>query len=231
MTLPDLAFAFAELSKFVQAPGQVHMRAAKRMLAYLKGTMDEGITFYRPKDPADVNRLHGWVDSDYAADPDNRRSTTGFLLTLNNGPISWKAKRQACTTLSSAEAEFVAASMCGQEVIYLRNLLRDLGHPQTTPTQIYEDNASCIAMSENPANPKRSRHIDTRMYFLRDMVRDGLLKLRKVAGTRNVADALTKSLPAPSFHQNRTHLWGLKVPFEAFHAHIARFPATRTSGG
>jgi len=88
------------------------------------------------------------------------------LILSFEGPVSWRAKRQSCTTLSSAEAEFVAASMCGQEVIYLHNLLRDLGHSQgDRPTVIYEDNASCIAMSENPVNVERSSHIDTRLWF------------------------------------------------------------------
>ena len=216
MTRPDLAFAFAELSKFVQCPGEKHMKAAKRMLAYLAGTMNDCVTYSAPIDARDLHRLHGWVDSDYAADPDNRRSTSGYLISMNNGPVSWKAKHQSCTTLSSAEAEFVAASVCGQEVIYLRNLMRDLGQEQTEPTIVFEDNTSCILMSENPANAERSRHIDTRKYFLRDMVRSKTLVLKKCAGTQNVADALTKSLPSPSFIKHRTYLWGSRVPFEAF---------------
>eukprot|EP00961_Rhodomonas_salina_P285276 3855004-Rhodomonas_salina.1 len=137
MTRPDLAFAFAELSKFVQCPGAPHLKAARRVLAYLVGTADEGITYSRPEHDRHVNRLFGWVDSDYAADPDTRRSVTGYVISLNNGPISWKAKRQSCTTLSSAKAEFVAASLCRQEVIYLRHLLRDLGYSQgSLPTTI-----------------------------------------------------------------------------------------------
>ena len=135
---------------------------------------------------------------------------------MNNGPISWKAKRQLCTTLSSAEAEFVAASVCGQEVIYLRNLLRDLGYSQTSPTKIFEDNAACIMMADNPAHPDKARHIDTRRWFLRDMVRDKVLKLIKCAGTQNVADAFTKSLPGPSFLKHRQYMWGSRIPFEAF---------------
>ena len=101
-------------------------------------------------------------------------------------------------------------------LIYLRNLLRDLGFAQTAPTQIFEDNASCILMSENPANAERSRHIDTRQWFLRDMVRDGVLKLAKCSGLQNVADALTKSLPSPSFYKHQTYLFGSRIPFEAF---------------
>mmetsp|Transcript_30543 Transcript_30543/g.63105 ORF Transcript_30543/g.63105 Transcript_30543/m.63105 type:complete len:82 (-) Transcript_30543:45-290(-) len=79
-------------------------------------------------------------------------------------------------------------------------------------------------MPENPANPERSRHIDTSMFFLRDMVRGRIIKLIKVAGTENVADALTKSLPSPSFAKHSTYLWGSKKSFEAFHASIVGFP-------
>jgi len=104
--------------------------------------------------------------------------------------------------------------------------MRDLGKEQHSPTEIFEDNASCILMSENPANAERSRHIDTRKWFLRDMVRDGVLKLRKCAGTQNVADALTKSLPSPSYVKHRTYLWGSRVPFEAFRVAILKHDVT-----
>eukprot|EP00961_Rhodomonas_salina_P143258 1927796-Rhodomonas_salina.1 len=214
MTRPDLAFAFSELSKFVQSPGPAHWKAAVRTLQYLRGTYEQGITYSDPG-PARRDRIEGWVDSDYAADPDTRRSVTGYVLSMNNGPVSWCSKHQSCTTLSSAEAEFVATSICWQEVIYLCALLTSLGFPPNGPTCIWEDNAACIQMSENPTHADRARHIDTRLYFLRDMVRDGIVKLIKVPGTENVADALTKSLPAPAFEKHRTYLWGLGVPFSA----------------
>ena len=86
-------------------------------------------------------------------------------------------------------------------------------------------------MSENPSNPECSRHIDTRKFFLHDMVRDGFLKLHKVAGTEDVADALTKSLLVPSFHKHQAYLWGTKTPFKALHALIEGFPALCIAGG
>eukprot|EP00961_Rhodomonas_salina_P066764 896439-Rhodomonas_salina.3 len=106
MTHQDLAFAFAELSnlKFVQNPGQVHLKAVLSTLSYLAGTADKGVTYSRPA-------LDKHVDSDYAADPDTCRSVTGYVVSLNNGPVSWRAKHQSCTTMSYAEAEFVAACM------------------------------------------------------------------------------------------------------------------------
>ena len=217
MTRPDLAFSYSQLSKFLQHPGDVHLAAAYRVLAYVRGTVNQGIYFHDPG-PGQRNILSGWVDSDFAADVDTRKSVTGYLLSLNGGPISWKAARQGGVTLSSSEAEFVAASQAGKEILYLRALLKGLACPQHQPTQLWEDNASCILMSENPTNRERSRHVDVRVHFLRDMVRDGAVKLIKCAGTQNVADALTKSLPKPAFHKHREFLHGTAQSFSAFYA-------------
>eukprot|EP00961_Rhodomonas_salina_P075168 1009026-Rhodomonas_salina.2 len=124
MTLCDLAFSYTELSKFVQCPGPVHLKAVEWVLQFLRCSYEDGLTYSNPG-PALRNRLFCWVDSDYASDPDTRKSVTGYVLSLNNAPISRKAKRQDCVTLSSAEAEYVtvAASMAGQEVVYLRAIL------------------------------------------------------------------------------------------------------------
>jgi hypothetical protein len=162
--------------------------------------------------------LGGWVDNDFASDIDSRKSMTGYLMSLNGGPISWKSSRQGGVTLSSSEAEFVAASQAGQEVVYLRALLRGFGYTQKGPTEIWEDNASCIMMSENPTNRDRSRHVDVKVHFLRDLVRDGHVKLLKCAGPQNVSDALTKSLPRPAFEKHREFMVGTRVPFSAFYA-------------
>ena len=173
------------------------------------------------------NLLSGRLDSDFASDIDTRRSRDwplrDSLLSLNGSPISWKAARQGGVTLSSSEAEFVDASQAGKEVLYLRALLKGFACPQARPTEIWEDNASCILMSENPTNRERSRHVDVRVHFLRDMVRDGAVKLVKCAGPKNVADALTKSLPKPAFHKHREFMQGTAQSFSAFFAsaHVA----------
>ena len=85
----------------------------------------------------------------------------------------------------------MAASQAGQEVVYLGELLKGFGHPQKKPTEICEDNASCIMMIEKPTNRDRSRHVDVKVDYLRDLLRDGHVKLVKCAGTQNVSDALT----------------------------------------
>ena len=129
MTRPDLAFAYSQLSKFVQYPGVVHLQAAERVLQYVRGTYDQGITYFDPGDET-KSKLIGWVDSDFGSDPDTRKSMTGYLMSLNGGAISWRSSRQGSVTLSSSEAEFVAASQAGQEVVYLRVLLRGFGYPK-----------------------------------------------------------------------------------------------------
>ncbi len=116
MTRPDLAFSHSQLSKFVQYPGMAHLEATERVLQYVRGTYDQGISFY-DLGPDKRNKLGGWVDSDFASDIDSRKSMTGYLMSLNGGPISWKSSRQGGVTLSNSEAEFVVASQAGQEVI------------------------------------------------------------------------------------------------------------------
>ena len=95
----------------MQSPGEAHLQAAERVLRYLRGTFEDGITYYNTG-CRKRNVLYGWVDLDYASDPDTCKSVTGYVISMNGRPVLWKPKRQDCVTLSSAEAEYVAASMC-----------------------------------------------------------------------------------------------------------------------
>ena len=167
------------------------------------------------------NVLWGWVDSDWAADVETHGSSshTGYILMLNGGAISWKSRRQDSVSLSTSEAEFVAASQCGQEVVYLREILREiLRHfavPQLAPTDVYEDNLTCVAMSENPVQRKFSQHIDICCYFVRELVGLKTLDLVPLRSTHlMVADALTKSLPSPAHIKHRHVMLG-RVHFAA----------------
>ncbi len=107
----------------------------------MRGTYDQGLTYVDPGDKT-KNKLFGWVDIDFGSDSDTRKSMTGYLMSLNGGAIFWRSSRQGGVTLSTSEAEFVAASQAGQEVVYLRVLLRGFGYTQKKPTEIWEDNAS-----------------------------------------------------------------------------------------
>jgi len=113
------------------------MEAAEHVLQYLRDTWNESITYTRGS--RNPNELWGWVDADWACDTDTRRSHTGYILMMNDRPISWKSRLQDNVCLSTSEAEFVAASQAGQEALYLRETLKDFGYQQQNATEIYED--------------------------------------------------------------------------------------------
>ena len=127
------------------------MAAAEHVLRYLRGMYEKGILFSRGVKHA--NLLWGWVDADWAGDTDTLRSHTGFVLMFNGGPISWKSRRQDSVALSTSEAEYMAASEGGKEVVYIRAILQDFGFTQKGPTNLYEDNLA-VAMSTNPVRRK-----------------------------------------------------------------------------
>jgi hypothetical protein len=133
-------------------------------------------------------------------------------MSLNGGAISWRSSRQGGVILSSSEAQFVDASQAGQEVVYLRVLLRGFGYTHNKTTEIWEDNASCIMMSENFTN-RYSRHVDVKVHYLRGLVRDVHVKLVKCAGTQSVSDDLTKILARPAFEKHREYMWGALFSF------------------
>jgi hypothetical protein len=221
MTRPDLAFAYSELSKYVQSPGLPHMHAAEHALRYLRGTFDKSLKFSR--DTPLVDTVWGWVDSDWAGDTDTRRSHAAYILMLNGGPISWKSRRQDSVALSTSEAEYMAASEVGKEIQYLRALLHDVGFTQLAPTNVYEDNLACIAMSTNPVRRKSSRHIDMRVHYCRELYTAGVMKLIPLRTHLMVADALTKSLPGPALSKHRDIMMG-HMPFFARLLHCGSQP-------
>ena len=96
---------------------------------------------------------------------------------FNGGPISWKSRRQDSVALSTSEADYMAASEGGKEVVYIRDILQDFGFTQTDPTNLYEDNLAAVAMSINPVRRKYSRHIDIHRHYVRELALAGLVKL------------------------------------------------------
>ena len=114
-----------QVSQFSCRPTRAHWEADKRILSYLKGTSSYGITF--GSNGTNERTLIAYSDADFAANVDDRRSTTGVLLILNGGPISWKSQRQSCVSLSTTESEYVAAAAAAKDVVWMRRLLQDLG--------------------------------------------------------------------------------------------------------
>ena len=132
-------------------------------------------------------------------DVDTRRSTTGYILKICGGPVSWQSRMQPSAALSSMKSEYMAASAAAQEAMWMNRLLQQLGFKSSKPITLYEDNKAAILFSDHPGDHRRSKHIDTRKYFLRDAVINGEIKLEYIKTTDQLADGLTKAL-TPDHH-------------------------------
>ena len=133
----------------------------------------------------------------------------GYLLLLNGGAVSWQSVRQQVVALSSAEAEYYAASVAGTDITYLRRLMEEMGYGQDCPTELLEDNMACIFMSKSSGAHHKVRHIDTCVYHLRDLCKNGTMELVKVESSHQAADSLTKGTPRVLFEEHRGVMLGL----------------------
>ncbi|XP_055633002.1 uncharacterized protein LOC129773420 [Toxorhynchites rutilus septentrionalis] len=194
---PDIAVSVSLLGRKVSAPTEMDWKAAKRVVRYLKGTMEVRLRF----DPGKDWTLVCYSDADWAGDHASRRSTTGFIFFFGNGPIAWVSRRQTCVSLSSMEAEYIALSEACQELLWLRRLMADFGEDLSKATTIFEDNQSCLSFVKAERTSKRSKHIDTRHHFVKDMAERGEIKLVYFPTEKMLADAFTKPLAATKFRQ------------------------------
>jgi len=145
-------------------------------------------------------------DSDLSRDVDTRRSVTGYIFFLANGPIIWCSKLQECVALSSMEAEYISACAAAQEALWLLRLLRELRCLFQLPFQLMQDNQSCIYLSASPHDHPKSKHIDRKYHFVRDLVLEGTLILKKIATAENTADIFTKPLDRQPFQYHRGNM-------------------------
>ncbi|GJZ60536.1 retrovirus-related pol polyprotein from transposon TNT 1-94 [Tanacetum coccineum] len=207
ITRPDIMFVVAQLCRHMDAPTEQHMSAMKKLFRYVQGTKELGI-FYKK---AASDMLIAYSDSDYAGDYDTRRSTSGYVCFLSGAAIAWSSKRQPIVTLSTTEAEFVAATACACQVVWLRRMFEHIGLTQEEGTVINCDNMSTIKISKNPVMHSRSKHIDVRYFFLRDLVNEGTIKLKYCNTQAQVADIMTKPLKAEQFVKLRAHAFAVSV--------------------
>jgi len=189
---PDIVFAVGYLSRFSSNPSEQHLKAAKRTLAYLKGTIDKVLTLGQL---GNENSLIGYCDADYAGDMETRRSTTGYCFKLLGSTISWTSIRQSTVATSTCEAEYMALAEAAKEAIWLSRMLQELGFIKNNQsTQLYCDNQGALALAGNPAHHKRSKHIDIRYHYIREMMDNGHITIHHVGTNDQAADMLTKPL-------------------------------------
>jgi hypothetical protein len=196
-TRPDMTFSVCLAARYMERPTEMHVAAVKRVLRYLKGTLNLGILY---KCRADNElMMQGWTDSDYAGDHDDRKSTSGYIFTMGSSAISWSSKKQPIVTLSTTEAEFVSAAACACQCMWLRNILNHLDVKQDKSTKINCDNSSSFKLSKNPIMHGRCKHIDVRFHFLRDLTKEGIIELTFCKSQDQLADIMTKALKLDTF--------------------------------
>eukprot|EP00253_Pinus_taeda_P018723 PITA_18723 len=153
--------------------------------------------------------LVGFTDSDWAGDPDDRKSTAGYVFTLGSGPITWACKKQAAISLSSAEAEYRGAVEDGKEALWLRQILSEFGFEQHHPTTLWCDNQSAIQLCKDLVQHQRSKHIELQMHFIRKLIHDHVLEVQYCSTDDQVADIFTKALTEAKFTKLR-YMFGVQ---------------------
>uniref|UniRef100_A0A2N9IYY0 Integrase catalytic domain-containing protein n=1 Tax=Fagus sylvatica TaxID=28930 RepID=A0A2N9IYY0_FAGSY len=175
--------------------GLFHYAAVLRILRYLKGTLFHGLHFSSQSSLT----LQAYSDADWAGDPTDRRSTTGYCFLLGNSLISWRSKKQSVVARSSTEAEYRALADTTAELLWLRWLLQDLGIDCSTAVPIHCDNRSAIQIAHNDVFHERTKHIEIDCHFVRHHLLQGTLQLHSVSSQDQLADIFTKPMPPGRF--------------------------------
>jgi hypothetical protein len=172
MARSDISASVNFLSRYMSSPTCRHWKQAKRVLRYVSGTKDYSLTFNGsvPLEPLI------WQDSSFADGIDNR-SRTGFITMMSGGPVSWSSRLQKNVALFTAESEYMALAASSQEAMFLRQLLPNVGFPIIGPTTTFEDNESCISLATNTMNTSKSKHIDIKYHYIRDLVKQSSIRI------------------------------------------------------
>ncbi|KAJ9538026.1 hypothetical protein OSB04_030759 [Centaurea solstitialis] len=191
---PDIMFATCVCARYQAKPKESHLAAVKRIFRYLKGTPYYGIWY-----PKGLGfELQAYTDADYGGCNMDRKSTSGHLQFLGNKLVSWASKKQQCVSTSTAESEYVAAASCCSQVLWMQSQLRDYGL-EYKKIPIYCDSKSAIAISANPVQHSKTKHIDIRYHFLKDNVEKENIELYFVNTEYQLADLFTKALDEKRF--------------------------------
>jgi len=193
----------------MEALGKEHWDAVKRILRYLRGTVDYGCKYERGAELKPV--LLGYSDSDFAGDIEDRKSTTGVIYFLGSSLVTWASQKQKIVALSSCEAEYVAAVAAACQGVWLSRLIADLLGRKETPVKLLMDNMSAIALSRNPVHHDRSKHIDTKYHFIRKCIEDGRVEVDHVGTAGQLVDIFTKALGRVKFIELRSALGVVQV--------------------
>ncbi len=191
-TRPDIAWVVGKLCQQNAKPAARHLLAAKRVMRYLSDTKNYGIIYRLSTELSPV----GYCDSDYASEPDSRRSISGYIFTVAGGAVSWASRRQRNVTTSSTEAEYVSMATAAKTAKWLRALLADVGYVLIArdPVLLHVDNRGALAWAKDPIDHSRSKHVDVQYHWVRELVQRRIIEVQWVKSSDMHADFLTKPL-------------------------------------
>ena len=189
---PDVLTAVGETARYCNNPDEVHAKAVDQIIHYLAGTKNLALVF----DPSveTPTKLYCYVDANWGEDTITRKSVTGYVFMLCGAAISWKSKRQDTVAKSTMEAEYMALSDCVSEAMFLRQLLHELNVKQSEPTVIFEDNDATKGLAEERKTTQRSKHIDIKYHYVRELIEKKEILMKRVDSAENCADVLTKAV-------------------------------------
>ncbi|XP_020959729.1 uncharacterized protein LOC110263178 [Arachis ipaensis] len=193
VTRPDISFATSILSQFLDSPCDSHWDAAVRVLRYIKGAPGKGLLY----EDKGHNQIVGYTDADWAGSPSDRRSTSGYCVFIGGNLISWKSKKQNVVARSSAEAEYRAMALATCELIWLKQLVKELKFCEPSKMELVCDNQAALHIASNPVFHERTKHIEIDCHFIREKLQSGEIVTAFVNSNDQLADIFTKALRGP----------------------------------
>ena len=204
---PDLCYSVGVCARFQANPKKSHLATPKRIIKYVSGAIDFGIWYSFDTNPS----LVGFCDVDWAGNAEDRKSTPGACFLLVKNLVSWFSKKQNSISLSTVEAEYIAAGSSCTQLIWMKKMLEDYGVTQGVLT-LYCDNTSSINVSKNPVQHSHTKHIDIRHHFFRELVERKIISLEHIVTEKQLADNFTKGLDHKRFSMSNedyyTHFIG-----------------------
>ena len=208
----DLAYAVGQLCRFMHAPTQKHMDAVMQVGRYLKGTENFKITYSVPADAQELNTITAYGDASLGGEHTNGRSTTGYTSFVNNAAFAWSSHLQATgVATATCESELMATGSVAQDTIYNRQAAKLFGFPQKGPTHIYTDNQPALDAIQNARSSPRTRHINLRFHYIRELEKYGDVLVLFLDGVRMPADVTTKPLARILFNRHVRVLSGNSI--------------------